>query len=211
MPITQVITYYLLLILVNLATSTWASYFISRDIRTGNLTPYLLKPKTFVNFQIGNNIGEKIVKLGYIIPLFYLLIIFTHTKIPHLDLWHTSALLISVGLAATISFFIDICIGLATFWLETTEAIDDLYGMVSTFLSGKMVPLAVLPEFVNSLNNYLPFRYTLSFPLEIWLNQIDNQDIVRGILIQTLWLAIVCVIYRIMWQKGIRKYSAIGA
>ncbi|MEJ7654199.1 MAG: hypothetical protein WKH64_13190 [Chloroflexia bacterium] len=59
----QFVTYYVLLSVAAMLTSTWIGPFLVEDIRLGNLTPWLLRPAPGILSYIGNNLGEKAVKL----------------------------------------------------------------------------------------------------------------------------------------------------
>jgi ABC-2 type transport system permease protein len=56
-----------------------------------------------------------------------------------------------------------------------------------------------------------PFRYTLSFPLEVLTGRLSSAELARGF----AWQAFFCVglwaCYRLIWRYGLRSYSATGA
>jgi ABC-2 type transport system permease protein len=57
----------------------------------------------------------------------------------------------------------------------------------------------------------LPFRWMVSFPVELFLGQLTPIEAAEGILAQVLWVGIAFVLLRIVWQAGVRVYSAVGA
>ena len=58
---------------------------------------------------------------------------------------------------------------------------------------------------------YLPFRYTMSFPVEVLLGRLATAVIIQSITIQWLWVGAMYALCRVVWRKGLRRYSAVGA
>ena len=57
----------------------------------------------------------------------------------------------------------------------------------------------------------LPFRYMLSFPIEILMGRLSLGEIGRGLAIQMAWAGVFWLGYRLLWQRGLRRYGAVGA
>jgi ABC-2 type transport system permease protein len=77
-------------------------------------------------------------------------------------------------------------------------------------LGGRLIPLFLFPPLVRSLSNLLPFRYIISFPLEILSGQVSSLEIQQGFLLQVSITTILFGFTAILWHRGIIKYSAIG-
>jgi ABC-2 type transport system permease protein len=58
--------------------------------------------------------------------------------------------------------------------------------------------------------NWTPFPYLLFFPVSIYLGQINEEAIWRGLCIQGAWVLIFFLIAQAIWKRGIRKYAAFG-
>jgi len=58
---------------------------------------------------------------------------------------------------------------------------------------------------------FLPFRYTLSFPIEVLLGQVSGQNIAIGLTMQILWLTAFFILVNTLWSCGLKRYSASGA
>ena len=46
------------------------------------------------------------------------------------------------------------------------RAVFDLYMATEMLLSGRLVPLKLMPGWVQTLANFLPFKWTFGFPIE---------------------------------------------
>lgn len=208
----EFIRYFLSLMLVGLWTSSWAGQFISNDIRLGKLSPFLLKPAPyFFIFHVGNNLGEKFLKSLYLLPILTILGLLLRISLPVLPIYNWILFIISWLLAAALTFLIDMSIGLTAFWLEESHGVGETYSFLYYFLSGRLIPLFVLPGWIQAPALLLPFRYQLSFPLEISLNKLSTGEIVNGLTLQIIYVAAAIIFLGFLWKRGLRKYSAVGA
>jgi len=164
----QFATYYLLLSVVSTLTSTWTAPFVAENIRLGGLSPWLLRPAPYILRDLGNNIGEKLVKLPLLLPLVGVMALTFRAdlRLPtNPGAWTLFAL--SVPLAAAIAFLIDFAIGALAFWMHDVRGLVRVKDLVATLLAGQFVPLALFPPGLRGFVDAQPFRYTLSFPLTV--------------------------------------------
>ena len=205
------IWYFLLTMLVKLITSAWGGYFLSNRIRRGAISPLLVKPVNLIIDYLGNNIAEKIVKLIILIPILGFLINLFDLKYFAISLATFIIFIVSVLMAAAIYFLIDYCLGLLAFWLDETSAAGDFIGLLNNLFSGVLIPIAAMPLFIKNIGNFLPFRYTVSLPIEILLGQLTGSQLLIGLGLQTTWLLLMWFLYKIMWKQGLKLYSGTGA
>ena len=212
-PLTKIefIQYFILVILIGTWTSAWAGGFISADIRLGKISPHLLKPVSFIYHQIANNFGEKIIKTIYLLPFVVFLALSFNFKLPLTDYFQGTSFLLAITVSTLLLFIIDVCIGFGAFWLDDTTAIFEFFGISMFFFSGKFIPLAMMPKIIQQISEILPFRYMLSFPIEIFLGKLSTVETLKGLIIQVLWLIVAFVVYKLSWSNGLKKYSASGA
>ena len=212
-PLTKIefIQYFILVILIGTWTSAWAGQFISADIRLGKISPHLLKPVPFIYHQIANNLGEKIIKTIYLLPFAVFLAQSFNFKIPLTDHFHVASFLLAIIISTLLLFIVDVCIGFGAFWLDDTTAIFEFFGICMFFFSGKFIPLAIMPKLAQQISEVLPFRYMLSFPIEIFLGKLSEKETLKGLTIQVLWLIVALSIYKLSWSNGLKRYSASGA
>jgi ABC-2 type transport system permease protein len=51
----------------------------------------------------------------------------------------------------------------------------------------------------------------MSFPIEIFTGRLAHFEILRGLALQWMWVAVFYLVYRMVWVRGVKKYSAVGA
>ncbi len=205
------ISYYLALIFARHMTGAWVSHELDYLIRQGLLSPLLLKPINPIHSQIAAHISDKLFRL----PLVLTPIAIAALLIPgvHFDLSPLTILLFLLSLALTfaIIFVSTYCVGLLNFWITHAEAVSELWFGLRLLLGGTLAPIDLLPAPIPQLSVYLPFRYTLSFPVEIIIGRVSGGELALGFAVQLVWLAIFIALYRLLWVRGLRAYSAVGA
>jgi len=96
------------------------------------------------------------------------------------------------------------------FWvLEVSTFIFILYAF-EYLASGHLFPLDILPPNLEQALYFTPFPYQLYFPVSIYMGKTAGADLLRGLLIQALWVIAAYGIARFAWRRGIKKYSAVG-
>lgn len=63
-------------------------------------------------------------------------------------------------------------LGLITFWTVRVAAIFDLYFAVELLLSGRVVPLDLLPDWARTVANWLPYQWAFGFPIEVMIGRL---------------------------------------
>jgi ABC-2 type transport system permease protein len=101
-------------------------------------------------------------------------------------------------------------LGMLCFWTTRGAAIFDLWMTLELLLSGRLVPLPLMPDWVQEISRFLPFQWAFYFPIETLVGDYSNAELVRGLLAQLLWILIGLAIFRVAWRFAIRKYSAVG-
>ena len=208
----QFVTYYVLLSVVSMLASTWMAPFVAEQIRLGGLSPWLLRPAPYIANFIGNNVGEKIIKLPLLLPLIGLVALFFRADL-HLPTDPLAWLLfgLAVPLAAAVAFLLDFVIGSLAFWMQDVNGLIRLKNLVGAFLAGQFIPLALFPPQFTGLLEAQPFRYTLSFPLEVVTGSLTPAATARGFAWQVGYCLGLWGCYRLLWRYGLRSYAATGA
>jgi ABC-2 type transport system permease protein len=117
----------------------------------------------------------------------------------------------SVPMAATVAFLLDYLIGSLAFWIQDVRGIIEAKNLVAAFLAGQIVPLALFPGQISGFVLAQPFRYTLSFPLEVLVGGLSGRELALGFALQAGYCVLLWGLYRITWRYGLRAYSAVGA
>lgn len=202
-------TWFVMVSLVTIATSSWTAHFLADSIRTGGLASWLVRPGSPHLLSIANNLGEKLIKLLLALPVVVVLVLIFHQ---HLTLptnpvtWLAFSL--SIMLASAMTLALDIVIGSLAFWFDDVTGFTTFTGLVTRVLSGAVVPLALFPTSAQRFLELQPFRYQVSFSLEILTAQ---ANVASGLLVASAWTAAATLLAAAVWRTGLRRYEGAGA
>ncbi len=206
----QIVTYFLLAIIVGRVTQSWSMEQMGEGIRTGEISNTFLRPYHYSMELMSFDIGQKTTRIMSLIP-FMLLLMFGFRNSIVIPTWQNIVLLIpTLFMGYFLLFFLGCSLGTLSFWIDDLFGIERLWWMVSSVAAGVAIPLALMPDAVRSVLQLLPFRYYLSFPVEIALGQLRIPDILFGYLISCLWLISAAIIYILLDITLSKKYGAYG-
>ena len=77
--------------------------------------------------------------------------------------------------------------------------------------SGQFVPLQLMPRIIQDIAQYLPFQMFRYVPIEIILNRLPVEVILRDYAVGLIWLVIACCLFTWVWREGVKRFSAVGA
>lgn len=98
--------------------------------------------------------------------------------------------LAAVVLGAALRFLLSYSCGLLAFWVTKVAAVYGVIDVISLFLSGRIAPLEMLPPALREWSEWLPFRYMISFPIEIATGAADGGELARGFAVAVGWMAV---------------------
>lgn len=202
--------YYLVALVVSQASFTWVPWEMEYWIRQGFLSPLLIRPVHPIHRHIAQNLTFKLLTLAVVVPAVAAL---TLVFKPHftVTLWTALAFVPALILAMAMRFAVEWTLASAAFWVTRVSALNQLYFVAFLFLSGYAVPLALLPDSIRTVAEWLPFYRMLGFPVELFLGRLSLEAAAIGFAAQIGWLAIAVLVLNVTWARGIRQYSAVGA
>ena len=205
------VAYYLLALYVRMMTAVWVAWELDHDIRHGELAIKLLHPLNPIHDYVSFNLADKVLRFLLITPL----ILLAARLVPdvHLALTPVNVILFFVALAFAwlLRYITDYTVGLLSFWLSQVTTLQEIIWMLLLLLGGTVAPIDLLPGWLAAIAKYLPFRFMLSFPVEIMLGRLSAYDLLTGLLVSLAWLALFQALHVLVWRRGIRAFSAYGA
>lgn len=205
----QIIGYYLVLPLISMLTASWHGVFMAEDIRTGAINKLLTKPISPLLEPVTNNLSEKAVKIIFLTPFVLISFLLFPQTYTFTGLKMLTFILVFV-LAFVLTFAIETFIGASSFWLEEVNSMINLRDIADYTFGGVFVPIFLFPPIFKTIATILPFRYTLALPLEILNETLTSRDQAIAITIQIAWILFFAISSKILWSRGIKRYSAYG-
>jgi ABC-2 type transport system permease protein len=101
-------------------------------------------------------------------------------------------------------------LALLAFWATQADALLSLQESLIFLIGGQVAPLLLLPDWLQTAAVVLPFRYMVSFPVEVLLGQLDRTGLLVGFSFQAGWSLIALLLFLTLWLRGLKRYSAVG-
>jgi ABC-2 type transport system permease protein len=203
-------SYFIVLMVVNQLTFSWHMGVMEWRIREGLFSPLLLRPVHPIHNDVAENLTFKLLTSSVVLPTAVLLLIAFRGSLDP-DPWTVAAFVPALVLAMALRFLIEWTLALAAFWMTRVAAVNEAYFVVVLFLSGQIAPLGLLPPVIQLIATLLPFRWMVSFPVEVLLGRVAPLETLIGLGAQIAWIVVAVILLRILWATGIRRYSAVGA
>jgi ABC-2 type transport system permease protein len=80
-----------------------------------------------------------------------------------------------------------------------------IFAVLGEFFSGLLIPIPLMPSWVQTLASFLPFRWTVDFPFRVYSGQIPYNEAFIGTGAQLLWLIALIGFGKFLFGKVIRK------
>jgi ABC-2 type transport system permease protein len=185
---------------------------IARQIHTGELSNFLLKPISYIRYimvlSLGRNIPSFITSLTF---QGIFILVLHNTILPPVDPKVFFLIVPMLIIGYGICVFSSIIVGLLAFWTHDVDGIFFAFRIIMRFLSGAYFPISVLPLALFNLFSFFPFIYTMFIPIQLYLGKINFSAGVKGLLIELVWLAGLYGLVRLLWKIGVKKkYEGIG-
>ena len=189
---------------------TFTDWSISRQIQDGTITLKLTKPLDFQWQTFFESLGVVSYNMLIItLPSMILIFIVFHTTIPMS--WNLLFFPISLIGSYLLSFFFDYIVGLVSFYTQSIWGISMAKDVITSVLSGAVVPLAFFPPAIAQVLGWLPFQAIYNTPLQIITSpSLTVPDYLRMIGVQFIWVGVFLVITRFLYQRVIAVLTVNG-
>jgi ABC-2 type transport system permease protein len=126
------------------------------------------------------------------------------------DIISFAAFLLSAALAVAVVTAFSMLIYVSTFYTLSFRGTRLVFGNLSIFLSGAIVPLPFFPAPVRAIVELLPFAAMQNMPFRIYSGNIAGAEAVKGLLLQVFWIAALIPAGRYALRGALRKVIAQG-
>jgi ABC-2 type transport system permease protein len=178
-------------------------------IRTGELSGQLLRPIHPIHWDLGYMAGWKFVVIVLWLPIAIVLSILFQPDLSFRAI-DVATFVFAIWGAYLVRSMTYGLLGLVAFWTTRVIPFTQLFMTLELLLSGRLVPLTLMPDWAQNLANTLPFNWTFGFPIEALVGHLPESELIGGLAMQALWVAIGAIGVRVVWRFAIRHYGAVG-
>lgn len=201
--------YYIVWTLVRNMNIVFTPYGWEGYIQRGTLSGELLKPIHPLHNHLSFFAGWKVVVIILWLPLAAALTLIFK---PTLDITFVEVIVFFFAIwgAYLIRTMLLSFLGMITFWTTRVSALYELFFAAELILSGRLVPMSLMPDWVQRLADYLPFQWTFGYPIEALVGQLETSALWGGLAMQALWIGLTTGLVAVVWKMGIKRFSAVG-
>jgi ABC-2 type transport system permease protein len=201
--------YYIVWMLVRNMNIVFTPYGWEFRIREGQLSGMLVRPIHPLHYDLAYFAGWKVIAVLLWVPIAVVLAWLFRPELT-VNLAQVATFLIAIWGAYVIRTLLLFVLGMVTLWTTRVAALFELYFTAELLLSGRLVPLDLMPDWVLVWVDWLPFRSTFGFPIEALVSDLSGPELVRGLIAQLVWIVVGWALAMVVWKRAIRRYSAVG-
>lgn len=184
---------------------------VNMEIKQGGFAKYLVRPVRYIPYQGACFLGEKIMNILFATIIMILLSIIFHYVYPiELTMIGFIFYYVSLLLAIVLNYLLFICFCGAGFWMKDGSGAIFIMTLVGNIVSGGIFPLDIFSWKVQFFLKLLPFSYTTYFPASIISGNLQPAEMLRGFLLQLVWIGVMGGISSLVWRQGVKRYTAVG-
>lgn len=184
-----------------------------RLITTGNIAYELCRPTGIYGFWYAKLLAQRLASA--LLRCFPILIIASFLPEPYRMslppdaatlLLFLAALTIGLLLLVSISMFIYISVFVT---LSPTGSLL-LFGVLGEFFAGMIIPLPLMPDWLQQVAYVLPFHFTADFPFRVYSGHIPQEEAIKGLVQQSVWLIVLVGIGYAALGRALRRVVVQG-
>jgi ABC-type uncharacterized transport system permease subunit len=207
--LSEMVTYYLLMFVINTVVISYVSWEIIDHIREGFFSHFLVKPVNYFTYWLTVNASGKLfeaVVIAFVVCGFWL-VVGPVVRFPA-DPATYLGFAVSLALAVVLAFELEFCIGMIAFWLVQVRVFKYMLQYAVFFFAGTLLPLDVFPNALSSIAAVLPFQYLVFVPIQIFLEK--RPDVWFDFATAAGWIVVFYALARWGLTRGIARYEAVG-
>ena len=187
----------------------WGWWEVADNIKSGDVASDLAKPFDYYTFWLARDLGRAVYHLlARGLPTFLIGFLFYDLLLPPTPLiWPLLA--VTLILAVVMSFAFRFIVNVAAFWLLDTRGLATVLGGM-IFLSGFMVPVAFLPDWLQTVVGWLPFTAIVMLPIEVYLGKVTGLALLLELGRVVVWAVVLIAAGRLVLAVGERRLVVQG-
>ena len=185
-------------------------YYLPDRIQNGSIATELLLPVSIHGRMLADNLGHALFQLLFhFVPAVAVSVLFIGIAAPA-DFSMLLLFLLSAFFGYGVLWTISFAAQMLSFWLINVWSIMTIKNVFINVLSGSMIPLWFMPDWMRGVIRFTPFSSIYFTPLQIYLGQLSFSEILHGFLIQFFWIIFLFSIGMFLWKKGQKKLVVQG-
>jgi ABC-2 type transport system permease protein len=207
----SMILYYFLVPMVGSITTVHFSNKLPGKIKDGELSNDLLKPYSPLLAMVANQLAIKTIQNTLKLPIYLLVgfFIFSHFQVT------LNPSNVVIGLVVSFAAYIlhvtlDLTISLFAFWFDDFWSLSLLKYVMLMIFGGLSFPIDLVPSGWRPVYTFLPFDLIYYFPVSTLMGTLTQPAFQNYVIKIVVWIIVLSLALKLLWQRGVRKYHAYG-
>ena len=206
----QLTAYYLVLLGVTNLVQCHQMWEMATDIKEGRLSAYLLRPFSYCTMNYLSFLAWRLMRTVLFLPVFAVAAFLFRHSLDWSVYYYGPEFWAAILLGHCVSFFITYAFGLTALYFVETRSLFNFWYLPMTLFSGQFAPLAMFPPAMRRVADFLPYRYTVALPTEIFLGKLSSTEMRYGLMIQVAWIAGAYLMGSLLWREGLKRFTGAG-
>jgi ABC-2 type transport system permease protein len=187
-------------------------------IRTGDVVQELLRPVDTYSVWYARALAWRVIRTAL---RFVPMVTIAMVGLPLLGLDRyamptpssTAALglaVVAITLGALLSTALTLLIQVIMLWTVSPDGVLRIVPALTAFFSGGLVPLPLLPEWMQAFLAIQPLRGVLDTPSRIYSGQLVGVQMWTALGWSVLWIAVIVALGRVGIRRGMRRMAVAG-
>ncbi|MHA6485343.1 ABC transporter permease [Paenibacillus sp. strain BS8-2] len=182
-------------------------------ITSGNIAYELCRPLGLYPFWFTKLIAQRVA--GAVLRCFPLLLVVFLLPEPYRmgvppDWGACLLFLIALFLGLLLVVAISMLIYISVFWTMSPTGSTLMISVAGEFLAGMIIPVPLMPDWLQRIAYALPFRWTTDFPFRVYSGHIPKAEAIAGLGIQLVWLAALALFGYWLMRRALRNVVVQG-
>lgn len=178
---------------------------LSRKIISGDLSVDLIRPVSVMQLELADAIGLRIA--GVICEFFPSIILMSFLYPPaFLTVFSMLRFFLVIAGSFLLYFMMSFFIGLFAYLVKNSTTILIVKNLVVPAIGGIHFPLEFLPEPINHVLDYLPFKYIFYWPIQFFLNRPAARE--SFFVFNIFFIQMIFALLFYLLSKGFYRYIA---
>lgn len=202
-------SYYIVWTLVRNMNIVFTPFGWEQRIRDGSFSAQLIRPLHPIHYDLAFFAGWKVVVMVMWVPLAAgLSLAFRPSLDPRVS--QIATFVVAIWGAYLIRSLLLWMLGMITFWTTRIGAVFEVFFAAELLMSGRVVPMTLMPSSIQTLADYLPFESTFGFPITALVGPITDAELAAGLARQAVWIGLGSLGVAVMWRRAIKVYTAVS-
>ena len=209
--LSEAITYSVISSTFLVGMQLWPGGRIGDAVYSGEVGQQMVRPMNLLAQHAAMEFGEKLFRfLTCILPCIIIAKLVFHALLFPETLMDLLFFLLSALFGNIIFMLLNTILGYTAFWLGNVWYIHWFLTASMYVFGGEMIPLWFLPDKLNMITWFMPFRGVLFVPMEMYLGRLSMNQIILNLGLQVLWIFVLFLLERFVWYHAQKKIVVQG-